>query len=62
LAHLITSKMPMPNDARPKIEVMDVRIRSGNRWLSKAPNTPPTSTALALIKGPVTTLTPVKYP
>lgn len=42
--------MPMPNDARPKIEVMDVRIRSGNRWLSKAPNTPPTSTALALIK------------
>jgi hypothetical protein len=30
LAHLITSRMPMPNDARPKIEVIDVRIRSGN--------------------------------
>jgi hypothetical protein len=31
LAHFTTSKIPIPNEARPKIEVIDVRIRSGNR-------------------------------
>jgi hypothetical protein len=55
LAHFTTSKIPIPNEARPKIEVIDVRIRSGNRWLNSAPSTPPKRTAPALIKGPVTT-------
>ncbi|MNP48095.1 hypothetical protein D3C76_1421890 [compost metagenome] len=53
---MITSRIPIPSEARPKIEGIEERIRSGNRWLSTAPSTPPSSTAPALMNGPITTV------